>query len=137
MIYRITSTSWNGHIEIEFDELGFMTRTDLTGAELSDDQHKWFLVKMPRELSELQRVIQNTTATITEVKQDITFDLFWDRYNEKVRSSKKKAMLTWNRIPKPDQEKAYNFIRKYEQSMAPGVAKKYAETYLNAELWNN
>ena len=77
------------------------------------------------------------SATFTEVLEEITFEMFWNRYNEKVRSSKKKAMITWKRLSRADQVKAFNHIRKYEQNIAPGVAKKYAETYLNAELWNN
>jgi len=137
MIYHITSTSWAGYIEIEFNELNLMTRTDITNADLSEKQQLWFLRKMPRELIELQNVIDKSTAKITEVKQEVTFDLFWNRYDEKIRSSKKKALTTWNRLRKDDQVKAFNYIKKYEGSMAPGVAKKYAETYLNAELWNN
>jgi hypothetical protein len=136
MIYHITSTSWNGYIELEFNELGLMTRSDITQAGLNEAQQIWFL-KNCRELSELQRVIKGTTATLTEVKEEITFDKFWERYNEKIKSSKKKALTTWLRLPKPEQIKAYNHIKKYEANISPGVAKKYAETYLNAELWNN
>ncbi len=136
MIYHITSTSWTGYIELEFNSIGLMVRSDITQAVLNEDQQIWFL-RNCRELSELQRVIKGTTATMTEVKQEVTFDLFWNRYDEKIRSSKKKALTTWNRLRKDDQVKAYNYIKKYEGSMAQGVAKKYAETYLNAELWNN
>lgn len=136
MIYHITSTSWTGYIELEFNSIGLMIRSDITQAVLNEDQQIWFL-RNCRELSELQRVIKGTTATMTEVKQEVTFDLFWNRYDEKIRSSKKKALTTWNRLRKDDQVKAFNYIKKYEGSMAPGVAKKYAETYLNAELWNN
>jgi len=136
MIYHITSTSWTGYIELEFNSIGLMIRSDITQAVLNEAQQIWFL-KNCRELSELQRVIKGTSATLTEVKLEVTFDLFWNRYDEKIRSSKKKSLTTWNRLRKDDQVKAYQYIKKYEQSMAPGVAKKYAETYLNAELWNN
>ncbi len=136
MTYHITSTSWAGYIELEFNSIGLMIRSDITQAVLNEAQQIWFL-KNCRELSELQRVIIGTSATLTEVKLEVTFDLFWNRYDEKIRSSKKKALTTWNRLRKDDQVKAYQYIKKYEQSISPGVAKKYAETYLNAELWNN
>jgi len=136
MIYHITSTSWTGYIEIEFNELGLMTRSDITQASLNEAQQIWFL-KNCREIPELQRVIKGTTATLTEVKQDISFEVFWNRYDEKIRSSKKKAQLTWKRLPVPEQIKAFNFIKKYEANIPSGVSKKYAETYLNSEIWNN
>lgn len=137
MIYHITSVAWTGYIEAEYNELGYMRRVDLGNAELSEEQQKWFLNRMPRELAELQRIVEKSSAKIEEVKQEVTFDLFWDRYNEKLKSSRKKSLIVWNRLSKADQVKAFNHIKKYEGSMSPGVAKKYAETYLNAELWNN
>jgi len=137
MIYQITSPAWEGYIEIEFNLAGYMIRTDTKQADLSEEQQKWFLIKMPRELSELQRVIEGTTAKLSEVNGNITFEMFWNRYDEKLRSSKKKALKIWNRMHVIDQNKAFKFIQKYETSIPSGVAKKYAETYLNAELWNN
>jgi len=137
MIYHITSSSWSGFIQVEYNELGYLVAHDTRNAVLTEKQQQWFLNRMPRELSELQRVLQGSTAKIEEVKQEVNFDLFWDRYNEKVRSSKKKAQITWNRLPPTEQIKAFNFIKKYEANIPAGVAKKYAETYLNAELWNN
>lgn len=137
MIYHITSPVWEGYIEIEFNSSGYMTRTDTKQANLSEIQQKWFLLKMPRELIELQTVIEGTSARLTEVNENITFEMFWNRYDEKLRSSKKKALKIWNRMHVIDQNKAFKFIPKYEGSIPSGVAKKYAETYLNAELWNN
>lgn len=136
--YLLTASSWTGEIEIEFNDFNLLTKCDTGRAELSEPQQVWFLKNMPRTRIELQELIaKTTTATLTEVKEDITFDLFWNRYNEKVRSSKKKTLKVWNRLGIADQVKAYKYIGKYEQSIAPGVGKKYAETYLNAELWNN
>ena len=137
MTFHITSSSWTGYIEVEYNELGYLVHSDIRNAELSETQQKWFLNRLPRELAELKRTIDGTTATIEEVTQVITFTMFWDRYNEKIRSSKKKAITTWNRMAVPEHIKAYNFIKKYEANIPTGVAKKYAETYLNAELWNN
>lgn len=36
-----------------------------------------------------------------------------------------------------EQGKAYRFIGRYIASLGQGIRQKYAETYLNAELWNN
>lgn len=137
MIYHIISTSWNGYIEIEFNELGLMTRTDTKAAELSEAQQIWFLKKMPRELSELQRVIEGTTAKLVEFKKEITFEEFWLRYDNKIRSSKKESLKIWNKLDIENQRKAFEFIKKYEMAMPTGVNKKNCETYLRQEQWNN
>lgn len=136
--FCLTSTTFNGEVVFEFNEAGLLVNYDTRNADLSESQQLWVLRKMPRELHELQRVIQGSKAAkLTEVNRQITFALFWDRYDEKIRSSKKKALIKWNRLSKTDQAKAFYFIPKYEGSIPQGVAKKYAESYLNAELWNN
>jgi hypothetical protein len=138
MKYLLTSNAWPGEIEIVYNDLQLLVSHDTSRADLSENQQLWFLKNLPRELCELQQLIdKSTSATLTEVKDEITFDKFWIRYDEKLRSSKKKALKVWNRLSEADQIKAYKFISKYEQSIRDGVAKKYAETYLNAELWNN
>lgn len=138
MKYRVTSTSWEGHIELVYNELQYLISFDTQFAQLTEKQQQWFLNRMPRELSELQRLLVNSTAKIEEVKeQEITFDMFWDRYDEKVRSTKKKSRIAWNRLMADDRIKAYNFIPKYKRNILPGTAVKYAETYLHSEIWNN
>lgn len=136
MIYQITSTSWSGFIEIEFNELGYMTRTDTRQADLTEPQQKWFLNKMPRELAELQRVINGTTAVLTEIKQEVTFADAWKRYHDE-NGSKKKAEAKWNKMPKAEQLKAFEYIPKYLAKKPEAVPKLYFATYLNEERWNN
>jgi hypothetical protein len=135
MIYHITSPAWPGYIEIEFNDHGLMTRTDLTNATLSEDQQKWFLIKMPREQSELQRVIEKTSATITEMKTEITFEDMWNRYDYKV--GKQEAQAKWNKMTKPEQIKAYNYIPKYKSRKLESQAMLYLASYLNKARWND
>jgi len=137
MTYQITSDTWRGYIEIEFDALGYMVRTDLTNAELTENAHRWFLNKMPRELAGLTRVIEGTSAKLTEIKKEVTFDDIWNRYDLKIRSSKKKSLAVWNRMNSSQRQKCFDFIKKYEANIPAGVPKKNFETYLNAEQWNN
>lgn len=77
------------------------------------------------------------TGKLTEVTLNITFEMFWNRYDDKVLSSRRKTEARWNRMTKADQIKAFNFINRYEQNIPTGTRKKYAETYLNSEIWNN
>ncbi len=136
--YSLTSTAFEGEVLFTFNEFGLLEQFDSTGATLSEEQQLFLLRKLPRDLPGIQALLEKTpTATFTEIKREVTFEQFWNRYDEKIRSSKKRTLTAWNKLKQADRYKAYAYIQKYEQSLYQGTAKKYAETYLNAELWNN
>ncbi len=136
--YQLTSTLFIGAVDLYFSDSGILQKFDCTGAELSEKNQLWILRQMPSSLDKIQLLIGNsTTAKINEVTQTINFDMFWDKYDDKLSSSKKKSLLKWNKMPEAERLKAFNFIGRYFNSIASGTRKKYVETYLNAELWNN
>ena len=110
-------------------------RTDLTNADLTEKQQIWFLQKMPREFSELQRVITGTSAKLTAITKEITFDDIWEKFDYKV--GKKEALSRWNKMPKAEQIKAFNFIQKYKARKSDTQAQLYLASYLNKERWND
>lgn len=134
----LTSVAFTGEVVLNFNDFGLLTGFDTQGAELTEAQQIYFLKRLPKELSAIERLLAGSnTAKLTEINTEVSFDMFWNRYNEKVRSSKKKAYARWVKMPQAEQIKAYNYINKYNRSLGTGIARKYAETYLNAELWNN
>ncbi|NLN84446.1 MAG: hypothetical protein GX138_08900 [Firmicutes bacterium] len=136
--YLLTSPKWEGEIEIVYNDLDLLISIDISRANLAEKQQIYFLRDLPRELYELEKLREKSPhLVITEVNQDVTFEMFWDTYDDKVRSSKKRALRAWNKLSKIDRHKAYRFIMRYKQSLYHGTNPKYAETYLNAELWNN
>ncbi len=137
--YQITSTTFSGFVDLFYDINGLLEKYDKTGADLSVKQQTWFLQSLPRTIDELKKLMHETaTATLTEILPiEITFAMFWNRYDDKELSSKKKALAKWGKMPISEQQKAYNHIPKYFRSLTGGIRKKYAETYLNNELWNN
>lgn len=136
--YLLTSPKWEGEIEIVYNDLDLLISIDINRANLAEKQQIYFLRDLPRELYELEKLREKSPhLVITEVNQDVTFDMFWNAYDDKVRSSKKRALSAWNKLSKIDKHKAYRFIMRYKQSLYAGTNPKYAETYLNAELWNN
>lgn len=136
--YSLTSTAFAGEVIFEFNELGFLTKYDASGADLSPQQQMWLLRERPDHIDDIKRVLGNSkTASITEIREDVTFQMFWDRYNDKLRSSRKRAETKWKRMSQTDRNKAYYFISKYELTLTGNREKKYAETYLNAEQWKN
>jgi len=136
--YSLTSSGFEGEVIFEFDDNQLLLRFDATAAQLSDGQHIFLLKNLPVELFAIKAFVEKSpTARLEEIVVTVNFNMFWIKYNEKIRSSKKKAERIWNRLSEIDREKAYKYIQKYEMSLLPGTAKKYAETYLGAELWNN
>src|ERR1035437_1617256 len=134
-IFQLTSIAWAGYIEFVFNDLDLLDSWQ-NNATLSQAQQVFLLKNMPRELIELDK-LKTPNVTITEIKEEISFDQFWDKYDDKINSSRKKAEQKWNRMNRSDRFKAYRFIPRYFSNIPTGTRKKYAETYLNAELWNN
>jgi hypothetical protein len=135
--YQLTSDAITGFVDFFFDDMGLLVKFDISNAQLSTEQQIFILKKLPRELAELQNVIgKSPSAKLTEIKFEVTFEAFWNKYEDKQMSSRKKALLKWNKMNDSDKLKAYNFISMYFTGLG-NTRKKYAETYLNAELWNN
>lgn len=87
-----------------------------------------------KEFLEWCKVHQN--ITVVELQQQINFDIFWSKYNDKLRSSKKRSQRLWEKLKEADQVKAFYYIDTYNRHRG-NAEKKYCETYLSAELWNN
>lgn len=136
MVYSITSPKYNGVVTVEYVN-GILKSFNFNEADLGVKGHSWFLanLQLPEELF-LQKLKANP-FTVTGADKQLTFTMFWDAYDHKTSSSKKKAETTWNRLSSQQQILAYMFVHRYFKNIPPGVAKKYAETYLNSEIWNN
>lgn len=135
--YTITSPRFSGEVAVTFTD-GYCSVYNALQAGLNDKQAHWFLsrVILP-EKDFLNAMKQMGCFTVVGARQELTFDMFWDRYDEKDRSSKKKARSKWQRMSKEQQLLAYSHIPVYFRNIPSGVSKKYAETYLNSEIWNN
>ncbi len=136
--YLMTSTAFEGEVIFKFDEAERLLMYDVTGATLSATQLDWLTNRLPRTLKELKAVLKASKgAKLTEQKQTgATFEQFWEAYDEKKRSSRKKTEARWRKMSQAQRDKALNFIPEYFR-LLQGTYPKYAETYLNHELWNN
>jgi hypothetical protein len=134
--FSLKSKTYSGEIIVEIDDEGYVSLFDCTKATLSKEQKEWNTCSQPLNMVIAKIMDSKNTETI-EYVQEITFDDFWEKYNDKLRSSRKRTLLKWNKMTEAEQLRAFNYIRKYFNSIPNGIEKKYAETYLNAELWNN
>lgn len=135
--YTITSPKYKGQVIITFAN-NIVILFNAQEASLTPTQVAWFLTNaLKGEEAFLNAADTADAFTIVGEKEELTFEMFWNRYNEKTHSSKRKAQLKWNRMSKQQQILAYMHIPAYFKSIPSGIAKKYAETYLNSEIWNN
>lgn len=136
----LSASTFLGVVDYEFNDAGKLIKFDATQAVLDNDniQIDWLLNKMPKTLPDLlEMVSESKNFKLQHINFKLTFDMLWDRYNDKVTSSKKRALVKWEKMTEDQQFKAYFYIPTYFSSLGNGVRKKYLETYLNSELWNN
>lgn len=134
--YILTNRSaFEGDVIITYDYGRF--QADFTQSTVSLGQQKFILSKMSTGLRAMLDYFNNKSEGSKCVKLAITFELFWEKYDDKICSSKKKTLARWNKMTPSEQTKAYNYVGIYLASLGQGIRQKYAETYLNSEIWNN
>lgn len=133
-VFEITSTKYVGRVTIKFNNQDCFAGIDFSEADVTVGQVQWFLKRIPAN-SHAMGIFPE--GMVTEVLESIDFNAFWNRYDDKARSSRIKTERVWNRMSRAEQVKAFNFVPKYFRSIPGGVMKKYATTYLNDQLWNN
>ena len=133
--YILISKAFQGVIIItqEGDDL----KADFSKADVKVGRQQFVLGKMAEGIDTMMKYFNRPNSGSKLEKMIIDFEQFWDRYDDKINSSKKKAKAKWEKMPVDERTKAFYFIGKYFASIPAGTRKKYAETYLNAELWNN
>lgn len=135
--FELTSPAFEGCVTYGFDDTtDRLVMVDMSSVPLSAELWNCIWSNLPATSKAMGKV-KGRTGVITELVEDITFDMFWQRYDDKARSSKVKTQRAWDKMPEREQVKAYQFIPRYFESIPPGVCKKYATTYLSDQLWNN
>ena len=135
--FELTSPAFEGCVTYGFDDTtDRLVMVDMSSVPLSAELWNCIWSNLPATSKAMGKV-KGRTGVITELVEDITFDMFWQRYDDKARSSKVKTQRAWDKMPERERVKAYNHVPKYFQSIPPGVCKKYATTYLSDQLWNN
>ena len=79
-----------------------------------------------------------TKFKLTQVPTDLSFEGFWNRYNNKVGKKERVAKI-WSMMGESDQIAALMGIQRYKrwQIQNASVQVLYPETYLNQRRWEN
>lgn len=86
----------------------------------------------------MEAFMKGSSAVITPIKEDLSFDRFWIEYDNKV-GNKKRAEKLWTELSEQNKLLALKYIKRYDSllKIQNGIAKLYPETYLNQKRWNN
>lgn len=133
--FKLTSPSFKGEVVFKYNSHNLLILADYSDAELTPAQLSFMLKNQPNQPD--FNAIKGNTGVIEEVSEKVTFEMFWTAYDDKLNSSKKKTFQKWNKMSERDQIEAYRYINTYFLNLPYGTRKKYAETYLNSEIWNN
>ncbi len=133
--YILTSDAFEGRVIITKDSNNL--QANFTDSSVTVGQQKFVLSMMQKGIPAMMEHFNGSDSDSKFEKLVVDFDMFWKRYYIGDNSSKKRAKQKWDRMPVEERTKAYYFIPKYLNSIKQGTDRKHAETYLNAELWNN
>ena len=134
--YIFTTPKLIGEVEFEYNSDRILVRFEVKGSP-TIAQFSFIFDNLPKEEHLIYEFAAKANGSLVKSVKEITFEDFWIKYDDKICSSKKKTEVRWKLMPKGQQIKAYNYIYAYFQSIGAGVRKKYAETYLNSQLWEN
>lgn len=136
--YSITSSHFTGEVVLTFSEGGCLLDMDFSGSRMSEQQQTWLLRNMPVAEEAMKLAVNSAPSLrLQEIPDTVTFEAFWNAYDDKIASSKRRCLVKWDKMTPTEQVRAYRYIGTYFRNLPAGTRKKYAETYLNAELWNN
>lgn len=133
--YVLTSRAFEGEVVISNNK-GKLT-ANFIDSTITVGQQRFVLEMMTKGIDEMLKHFNRPGGGSEMIESVVDFDMFWNRYDDKISSSKKRTEAKWDKMSDLDRSKAYRFVNRYFASIPNGTRKKYAETYLNAELWNN
>lgn len=112
--YILTSDKFTGEVTFGFDAAGFLVHFD-NQAEFTEQQHEWLLSdhRFPKTLAWLFALQKVVKGEITEVPEDLSFDVFWERYGRKI--NRKRCEPMWRKMSDVDKMAAIANIKPYEQ----------------------
>jgi len=122
---------------ISYDDLGLLRGITIDG-ELNITQINTLFNHIPFLEGSIQSLADSLGGTVIVVEQDLSFDVFWDRYDYKV-GNKARARKLWDQLSNSDRMLAIRKIPVYDSFL---IAKRnqdkvYPETFLSQRRFEN
>lgn len=135
----LTSSSFPGEVQLLYNDEKKLILIDFREATLNDEQIKALKALTPFEFDKqnFRASFRSDTLIVTEEDFVITFDMFFDKYAERI--NKDRCLKVWNRMNNADRTLAYTKLYLYERHLKILTWKSKAnpETYLKSKFWLN
>lgn len=135
--FVVTSTAFSGHIEYKFCDEGYLVEF-IYQATMTAKQRDYALTKMPLTIQGFEELKGNsTTIKVEEVLQDLSFDAFWELYNNKI--NKKRCVPLYDKLNIEKRRLCIQSIPNYMVYLKKTNFRNQAdpETYLRKEMYLN
>ncbi|MBA4196564.1 MAG: hypothetical protein C0459_03320 [Chitinophaga sp.] len=132
------SSKFEGTAEVLYNTQGLLSKIDLTQCIMHGETIKQFKAVVPCFIELfLEGKWCGADTTVVEDELQITFEMFWLKYNKKI--NKKRAEAIWNKLSKTEQVKSYYGIEPYDKYLKENKWRSKADpdTYLRNEMYNN
>lgn len=135
--FLITSPNYTGQAEIVFNNDGTLCRIDLTDTDMQPSMVKGFKDRVCVHVDQIPDMITGSKATIIESDFEVSFDMFWKKYNKKI--NKVRCIQLFAKLNKSQQVMAYMGIDDYTKYLKKETWRTKAdpETYLRKQYWEN
>ncbi len=135
--FVITSPHYNGQAEIIYNGEGILCRIELTETDMIASVVKGFKNRVPALVDELAEAFTGTQVKIIENDIEVTFDMFWKKYNKKINKSR--CIMLFTKMDKSMQLLAFMGILAYDKYLKKESWRSKAdpETYLRNKYWEN
>lgn len=124
---------------------GLLAKVEIPAHEqYSDTDLTWLLNWLRWQITEsqLHDNVRDTTKVVKfsvfEIEQDLSFDHFWEVFDNKV-GNRKRARKLWDALTDQQRIAVFINIRKYKYFLSINTNQQqlYPETYLSQERWTN
>ncbi len=135
--FLITSPNYTGQAEVIFNDAGTLCRMDVTDTNMPAAMVSGFKNRLCAHVDQLPDTFKGTAATVIEADFEVSFDMFWKKYNKKINKSR--CILLWGKMDKSMQVMAFMGIDLYDKYLKKvgWRSKADAETYLRNKYWEN
>lgn len=141
--YRITLKERKSTLHVKYQK-GILNALELANeGDLSDEQMYYLMGDLP------VRIVQEDMAKVycdgshgklkmEAVPTDLSFDAFWNAYNNKV-GKKTRSQELWKLLTDADKQAALIGVKKYKiwKGLNPSVQMLYPETFLSQRRFEN
>lgn len=134
--FLITSTKFTGTAELVYNTQSDLVIINTAQTNLRATLLMHFKHSVPAQVSGIETAFSSET-TIVEAAFEISFDMFWTAYNQKI--NKKRCEGLWDKLSISKRVAAWQGVAAYDSFLKQTGWRKKAdpETYLRNEYWDN